>query len=300
MNKTIISIFSFCQIFLAVNSFSQQAQFNIAVDEKIHHYGIAYAITQDQQGYIWFSSFIKGLVRFNGKEFKNFKHEPENPNSLVSNEIISMAVDSSGMIWLATYGSGLDRFDPTTNTFTHFRHKEDDSSSISYDSLTAVMVDHSGKVYVSSLKGLDIYDNKSGKFSHIKSEQFGNLPENGFFVFEIMEDKEGIIWFGSRGFFAGKPTDKGGLIRYDPVNGKIRVYESDPKDPNSLINSNVDALFEDIKGNFWVGTKGNGLHTLDRKTGRFTRHLYDPSHPEKLSRPPLGRKFGVRFYQFYK
>jgi len=298
MTKTKIVIVSLIFSLLTVNSFSQQAQFNITVDEKIDHYGPSYAITQDQQGYIWFSSFTKGLVRFNGKEFKNFKHEPENPNSLTSNEIISMAVDSLGLIWLATYGSGLDRFDPTTNTFTHFRHKEGDSSSISYDSLTAVMVDHSGKVYVSSLKGLDIYDNKSGKFSHIKAEQFGNLPENGFSVFEILEDKEGIIWFGSRSFFAGKPTDKGGLIRYDPVNGKIRVYESDPKDPNSLINSNVDALFEDSKGNFWVGTKGNGLHTLDRKTGRFTRHLYDPSHPEKLSRPPLGENSEYDFISF--
>ena len=48
--------------------------------------GPSYAITQDQQGYIWFSSFCKGLVRYNGKEFKSFKHEPENPNSLASND----------------------------------------------------------------------------------------------------------------------------------------------------------------------------------------------------------------------
>ena len=298
MKKTKIVIVSLFFSLLAVKSFSQQAQFNIAVDEKIHHYGPSYAITQDQQGYIWFSSFTKGLVRFNGKDFKNFKHEPENPNSLVSNEIISMALDSSGMIWLATFGSGLDRFDPTTKKFTHFRHKDDDSSSISYDTLTAVMVNHSGNVYVSSLKGMDIYDSKSGKFTHIKSEQFGNIPGNGSFVFEMMEDKDGIIWFGTGDAFTGKPSDKGGLCSYDPRNGKIGFYGSDPKDPNSLINPNVAAMFEDSKGNFWVGTKGNGLHTLDRKTGKFTRHLYDPSHPEKLSRPPLGENSDNDFISF--
>src|SRR5678815_1173938 len=26
---------------------------------------------------------------------------------------------------------------------------------------------------------------------------------------------------------------------------------------------------------------------MDRATGKFERHLYDPAHPEKLSRPPL-------------
>ena len=36
-----------------------------------------------------------------------------------------------------------------------------------------------------------------------------------------------------------------------------------------------------------VGTGGDGLHIMDRKTGKFTRYLYDPLHPEKLSRPPL-------------
>jgi len=298
MKKTKIVIFSLFFSLLTGKSFSQQAQFNITVDEKIHHYGISYAIAQDQQGYIWFSSFSKGLVRYNGKEFKNFKHEPENPNSLVSNEIISMAVDSSGMIWLATYGSGLDRFDPTTNKFTHFRYKAGDSSSIIYDTLTAVMVDHSGNVYVSSLKGIDIYDSKSGKFSHIKAEQFRNIPDKGSFIFEMMVDKEGIIWFGIGDPFTGNTTDKGGLYRYDPSNRKITLYKSNPKDPNSLINPNVTALFEDSKGNFWVGTKDNGLHTFDRKTGRFTRHLYDPSQPEKLSRPPLGENSENDFISF--
>jgi hypothetical protein len=26
---------------------------------------------------------------------------------------------------------------------------------------------------------------------------------------------------------------------------------------------------------------------MDRKTGKFERHLYDPTKPDKLSRPPL-------------
>jgi signal transduction histidine kinase/ligand-binding sensor domain-containing protein len=37
-----------------------------------------------------------------------------------------------------------------------------------------------------------------------------------------------------------------------------------------------------------VGTGGDGLHTMNRETGKFTRHTYDPANPNKLSRPPLG------------
>ena len=50
------------------------------------------------------------------------------------------------------------------------------------------------------------------------------------------------------------------------------------------------SIFEDSKGNFWVGTAGDGLHTMDRVSGTFQRHLYDPAHPEKLSRPPSKNK----------
>ena len=42
---------------------------------------------------------------------------------------------------------------------------------------------------------------------------------------------------------------------------------------------------------FRVGTGGDGLHTMDRKTGSFERHTYNAAHPGQLSRPPLGDTF---------
>ncbi|HEU4860548.1 MAG TPA: two-component regulator propeller domain-containing protein [Chitinophagaceae bacterium] len=65
----------------------------------------------------------------------------------------------------------------------------------------------------------------------------------------------------------------------------------DPKNPLSLINNKVRSIFEDSKGNFWVGTAGDGLHTMDRVRGIFQRHRYDPAHPEKPSRPPVNKAF---------
>ena len=46
-------------------------------------------------------------------------------------------------------------------------------------------------------------------------------------------------------------------------------------------------MYEDSRGVFWVGTSGDGLHTMDRTTGRFERHFYNPEIPDQLSRPPL-------------
>ncbi len=268
-------------------TYAQQPQFNVQVDEKVHHFGTAYAITQDQQGYIWFSSFAKGLVRYNGRDFKFLRHEPENVNSPASNFIISLAVDSSGSIWIGMYGSGVDKYDPVSNRFTHYRFNRSDSNSLASDSITSVMVDRRGRVWVGSHLGVDTFNAKTGKFNRFKRTIDNQPLKNELPVFTLYEDRIGNIWSTYGDLFSSGPDVAGGLFRYDPATGKQQYYKADPKDPQSLIDPNVFALYEDSRGNFWVGTQGNGLHTLDRKTGKFTRHLFDSLHPEKLSRPPI-------------
>ena len=88
------------------------------------------------------------------------------------------------------------------------------------------------------------------------------------------------------------PDKKGGLNRFNKNTGTFTRYLHDEKDPHSLIDNRVRAIFEDSYGNFWIGTAGDGLHTMDRENGTFERHTYDPAHPEKLSRPPL-KKFYI-------
>jgi ligand-binding sensor domain-containing protein len=91
----------------------------------------------------------------------------------------------------------------------------------------------------------------------------------------------GSIWYNE-----GAETNEGGLNRFDKNTGKFIRYLHDPKNPHSLIDNKVRSIFEDSRGTFWVGTAGDGLHTMNRINGEFERHTYDPAHPEKLSRPP--------------
>ncbi|MGB5499471.1 MAG: two-component regulator propeller domain-containing protein, partial [Maribacter sp.] len=58
------------------------------------------------------------------------------------------------------------------------------------------------------------------------------------------------------------------------------------------MDNRVKAIFEDSRGIFWVGTAGDGLHTMNREEGTFIRHTYDPEYPLKLSRPPQKDIYG--------
>ncbi|MEJ0105172.1 MAG: two-component regulator propeller domain-containing protein [Bacteroidota bacterium] len=246
------------------------------------------SIAEDKYGFIWFTRQLNGLQRYDGRELKSYRHDPSDPNSVADNYIECLAIDPENIFWIGTYGSGLDRFDYAANTFTHFRHNDKDNSSLVNDTITALLADRSGNIWIGTLGGLDLLDKKTGKFVHFinKPGDTASLSYNDVRV--IYEDRAGTIWVGcGRPFsnLAQRPED-GGLNRLDKATGKFTRYMHDPSNPGSIADNKVRVLFEDSKGNFWVGTRGDGLQVLDRDKGTFTHYYYDPAHPEKLSRPP--------------
>jgi signal transduction histidine kinase/ligand-binding sensor domain-containing protein len=290
-------------IFLSLQSeylFSQQSGFNLVLARdknfgSISYYGTITDIRQDLHGYLWFSTAFKGLQRYDGVNLRSYQHSSDHPNSLSNNRVPCFSIDSSGIIWAATYGGGLDKFDPAKNTFVHFRHNPADNLSLANDTVFGILRDHVGNLWVGTYGGLDLLNEKTGKFTHYKNIPGDSSSLSFNRVWYLYEDREGTLWVGCGSPFLtiGEKPDDGGLNRFDRVTGKFVRYLHNPQDSNSISNNKVRAIFEDSKGNFWIGSAGDGLQTLDRKTGRFTHYKYDPAHPEKLSRPPL------KFHELY-
>jgi ligand-binding sensor domain-containing protein len=265
---------------------TQQIKFNLVSGSNGISLGKINGMTRDRQGVMWFSDQTnRCITRYDGNRMTRFQNDPKNPNSLGGTYPECVFADSSGIIWVGFYGMGLDRFDPETNNFTHFRHQRKDQGSLSNDTVTAILIDHLGNLWVGTYGGLDRLDQKTGKFKHYSYnvDDVKSLSCNK--VRAIYEDHEGILWIGTGFFFEN--NNEGGLNRFDRQTGYFTRYLNDPKNPHSLINNKVRAIFEDSRGTFWVGTAGDGLHTMDRKAGLFDRHTYNPAQPEQLSRPPV-------------
>ncbi len=73
------------------------------------------ALLQDKDGFIWIGS-QNGLARFDGYQFKVYKHEPDNAASLSNNHIQALLQDDRGFIWVNTR-NGLNCLDPAMDTF---------------------------------------------------------------------------------------------------------------------------------------------------------------------------------------
>lgn len=139
-------------------------------------YGIAeglpsadvYSVTQDHTGYLWIGTNA-GLVRYDGRSFQVFRHDPKQPASLPANDASALLVDRDGHLWVGGEGTGLNRYVPATGGFEHWRHDAKDASSLAADDVMAIAQDAQGTIWVGSYAGgLDRMDASGKGFTHFR------------------------------------------------------------------------------------------------------------------------------------
>ncbi|MEM7102052.1 MAG: two-component regulator propeller domain-containing protein [Bacteroidota bacterium] len=239
-------------------------------------------IAQDSFGFMWFGK-QDGLYRWDGYVFDEYLEDITDSTSLASNYVEYIYVTRDSTVWIGTLGGGLDRFDYTTETFTHYTHDPADPTTISDDLVFDILEDKEGYLWVTTHNGINRLDVSTGKFKRFNHDP--NDPNSLTYSScgSVFQDSEGTLWFGC-GFAWGGSTE-GGLNRYRPETEDFVRYQHDPNDPTSLISSKVHDVFEDSKGNFWVGTSGDGVHLMDRKSGTFQRIENNISNPLPYSGP---------------
>lgn len=288
--KKLKHLLSFLLLSLAIYlpALGQQVVFSKISPPEGMNWGVNRGIAQDQEGFLWMAT-PNGLHRYDGYRFVSFYHDPEDKNSLASDRLSTVFVSRSGILWIGTLSDGLDRFDPATKTFTHFTHDPKNPSSLSGKMVLAIIEDRQGVLWVGTNGGLNRFDPGSGTFTRYRHHPQDTTSLSHDHVQALHEDRRGTLWVGT-GDPYNPASREGGLNRFHPESGTFTRYLHHPKGANTLLNNKVRAIYEDSRGTFWIGTVGDGLHTMDRKKGTFTRHQYDPRQPAKLSVPPLKRK----------
>ena len=242
------------------------------------------SIIQDNYGYMWYAS-KNGLHRWDGYQFKTYRHDPEDSTSIGGNYVEKVFVSKNGTLWLGLGGgleNGLlDRFDYKTETFHHYNFSSDVSTNMKAFFLVDILEDLNGDIWVGTHYGVYRLNTKSGIFKQYlhNPEDPNSLSHN--ICRALYKDSDGILWFGTGLFWDQSPD--GGLNRYRPETDEFAHYFHDPKNPNSLKSNIITELFEDSRNNFWVGTTNGGLHKMNRQNGTFERFSNDSPKKYKLS-----------------
>jgi ligand-binding sensor domain-containing protein len=186
-----------------------------------------WAVAQDSRGFMWFGT-SSGLARYDGLEMLVYRHDPQDPRSLIHDDISALLVDRAGTLWVGT-AAGLSRYDPGTDSFNRFvrldpnsghvtrhQHNPDNPASLSNDFIWAIHVDGTGRIWIGTNgSGLDRFDPAQLLFEHIElgpalaSER--NQLDN--IVRAILQDRAGALWVGLQANDSSSNTITMGLVK---------------------------------------------------------------------------------------
>lgn len=256
----------FALLLLSGTVLAQQNKYkfeHVSVEQGLSH-SIVYSIVQDKKGFLWFGT-QKGLNRYNGYEFDVFENDPLDSSTVSSDDVSLVYEDHEGKFWLATWGGGLNLFDPSTESFTHYRHRSDDPGSISDDFIQAIFEDKNGTMWIgTAFGGLNRFDRATGRFTAFRHRDGDPASLSHDRVWAI-EEVAGSLWIGTMD----------GLCRLDPTTGRFQTFYVVPGRQEFLPANQIRVLFRDSKNRFWIGTQ-KGVGIFDLQTGTFEKVTDDP------------------------
>lgn len=220
-------------------------------------------IMQDNHGFMWFGT-KDGLNRFDGHQYRIFKNNPQDDNSIGNNFIRALYQDNNGIIWVGT-DSKLFLMDPITETFKPFKKATTKGVSI-HSAVTAVCPDYENQIWIGTMtQGVFVYNITDDSLTQY-SQSGADKSLKSDLVWRIFRDFSGTIWIGTRG----------GLSRYNKETGAFLTYEA-KGETGELIDSEILSIFEDSDGEIWLGTWSGGLSKLNKTTNSF-KTWFGPSN----------------------
>ena len=245
------------------------------------------ALYEDKDGYIWIGTVNGYFNRLNRKNeaFKrffvsdffsvtnipdtNFYEYPLAFSRNQINTVTSITADSEGLLWIATWGNGIIKFDKQKEKAEHIYYDKNNLNGLSSNRIIDILLDSDGELWVATFGGglNKFIRNESNSLHFIKYSTNNNfnysISDNK--TISLFEDKDRNIWIG---------TFYGGLNKLDAINKKLppdrakfTVYNQKNRE---ISNNTVMAIQQNFDGYLWIGTFGGGIDRMDLRNGNFT------------------------------
>lgn len=239
------------------------------------------SLSQDSLGNIWAGSNGTGLFRisFNPDNdsitaIKQFKNDQGTKNSISSNTIASLFVDTRGVLWVGTL-NGLNRYNASNQTFTFFEvNTKNPAAPQSYDQkmVRSIYESADNTFWLGTLSGLVSFNRETGDYNsfphHYEIFRYGWGVIN-----QIAEDNSGFLWLAT----------PGELMRFNPNTLKYDYFRNDPYDTNSISDNTVSSVTIDRTGILWAGTAGQGINIYNPRANRFLTLVREKDTSSRIS-----------------
>lgn len=163
-------------------------------------FGSVYDICIDAFGQIWLGTSGYGIIGLNIKKENDGFHlvnymqiSGENPDEVLKSNIVYAIVEEKpNILWLATRGAGVYRFNTLTGHLENFSLADTTKEGLSDNDILSLHMGSDGNLWVGSSGGLNkiTIGYTPYTFTHYTTHQ--GLPSNT--IHAILEDNQGNIW----------------------------------------------------------------------------------------------------------
>lgn len=275
-----------------------------------------YSIIQDRDGFMWFGT-EEGLNKYDGNSFKVYKNNKEDRTSIADNFIKKIFLDNEGSIWIGTlhgyvmnyqkysdnfyniciddesnsekseitsfsdlgenkfligsYYGGLKFYDKLTNCIWSANFDNDNTVNLNLKDISSLYKDSENNKWVGTWdKGIYYLNNNNNSAERVNINSNGIQNLNNISVHCIIEDSDKNILIGT----------SNGLYRLNREINQFVNYLI----PNNLILKDdvIFSIIQDSTGNYWVGTRKNGLIMFD-KNKKIRQYMFDKYDEKSIS-----------------
>lgn len=262
-----------------------------------------FCILKDSEGFIWIGT-DDGLNRYDGYEFKTYRHNKNDSTSISGNLIRTLYEDSQKRLWVGTFQNGLNLYDRQKEQFVRYETNTVDYNSLSESSVLDMLEGPNGLFWIGTYWGLNRFNPETNDFMHFLEES-GEWGVGGNQVLTLSRmgnkmlighDKGMSIMDYSTLHFShyhhdpGDPASikpgpvsdifqdskgriwlasKRGVDRFLMEEEKFIHYDHIPGDPTSIHSEIINVIYEDFRGNIWFGTDGGGISVYDDSQQQF-------------------------------
>lgn len=228
----------------------------------------------DRNGVLWVGTESDELVYLDlyAKRFNSIVPGKGGNNQLSDNLVTAITGNNKNM-WVGTSANGIDVFklntDGTVTKINNIPKVWSEHESWKSE-ISALLCDSNEVLWIGSAT------NSLIKYS--EQEGFESFLVGGY-LFALMEDDRGNVWFGTWGQ---------GLGYINKETNAITQYNNSPERMMGLSSDKVLAIYLDSRDYLWVGTKGGGLNVakmsdvIERK-GLFRVFKHEPDNANSLS-----------------
>ena len=258
---------------------------------------IVNSLYEDRSGVLWIGTLGNGINkiqrnRLDATRFFHWKNISGDPTSLSHNDVRAIFEDSTGAIWIGTYGGGLNLFNPADGTFQHWMSTPEDVENTDIDifypqvnNIISIFEDSFANLWLGTYGGKILqFDRKKKKFVYwpyaygINSIDETGLNEKYVLSFhEIRATNKSSLFIGTHGSGLNEMIWDGG------TNVLFKYWKYSLENSDGINNNDIRCIFQKDSDVLWLGSGGGGINEFIPGKNSFSYFMNKAGDSTSLS-----------------